>query len=147
MKHLLLFENYHTGQDVEIRPVTKDEMSAFGESVPTGNAAEQNIADMIADSKEGHGVFINGEMIGALTFQDHPRIKNATEIPIMLVHPDAQRQGIGKLMLQYVGDNSKHKLLVMNPYTSEAEERFAKLGFITDENIDPSDSNTMVKKI
>lgn len=146
MKHLLLFENYHSGKEVSIRPAKASEMKAFGEDVPTGDMASQNIADMVADSGDGHGAYIDGKMVGAITFRDHARIPDATEVVIMLVHPDKQGEGIGKLMLQYVEDNTKTKMLVTNPYTTEAEERFGKLGFVIDENIDPSDPNTMVRK-
>ncbi len=146
IKSFKLFENYHPGREVEIRLATREETKAFADQVPTGGEPDKLIADMVHASN-AHGAFEGGRMIAAVDFRDHPRIPDATEIVIMLVHPDRQKEGIGKMLIQYVGDNSENGMIVLNPYTQEAEERFGRLGFEVDDKMDPDDPNTMYRKI
>jgi len=149
MKHLLLFENYHPGEEVAIRPATPQELTEFEANAQSGDMAEQNILELILEAHEVHGAFIGGKMVGGVVFEDHPRVKDATEIIAMYVDPQSRKKGIAKLLVQYVGDNTDKKMIILNPYTMDAEEAFMKIGFKKDEDIDQDGDpdNTLVKEI
>jgi len=138
-------ENYHPGKEVSIRKASEEEVKNFVESIEEYGHAEMNILDMISDFPEGIiGAFEDNIMIGAMRFNKSEKIKDYTEISTIFVNPTKRIGNIGKMLIQYAEDNSDGKLAV-NPYTSEAEDFFSSIGFKYDEDIDPNDTNTMIK--
>ncbi len=149
MRHLLLFEDYHA-REVEIRPATKSEIAEFVKTMNSRGMpySSTNILDVVTwRDNEVHGAFDGGTMVAGMTMKDHRNVRDAMEIPGMIVDPEHEKKGIGELMIAYAGDNTDKPMLLVNPYTWESEGFFKKIGFVKDENIDPGDHNTMIKKI
>lgn len=140
-------ENYHPGKEIIIRPVEKGELDSFCSNTYGSSAPEQNILDLICnplDTEKIHGAFEGDKMLGAVSFKDS-KIDDYTEVSLIFVDPENRQKEIGKLLIDYVFDNSKNNKLIANPYTDEAEDFFIKIGFKKDEDIDPNDTNTVIK--
>ena len=144
-----IIENYNPGKETEIRVASDEEKKAFLDRMGdvTISKSDQNLIDTFDVSDVIHGAFEDGEMIGGVTFKDSEYINRATEIPVMLIDPGHRKEGIGKMLVNYVSDYSQNEMIVVNPYTQESEDFFKKLGFIMNVDIHPSDPKTMVKTI
>lgn len=143
---LRLNENHHSdvSKEIEIREPSAEEHVMFCKDTYASTKPGQNILDMICDYTDTCiGAFEDNVMIGALVYSKS-KIKKFTSIDAIFVHPDHRYKEIGKLLITYVEDNVKTNLIT-NPYTYEAEEFFTKVGFVIDEEIDPEDTNSMVK--
>lgn len=153
IKSFKIYENYHPGKEVEIRPATKDEITEFVKTMNSRGMpySSTNILDVVTwKDNEVHGAFVGGgtgKMVAGMTMKDHRNVRDAMEIPGMIVDPEHEKKGIGELMIAYAGDNTDKSMLLVNPYTWESQGFFKKIGFVKDENIDPDDHNTMIKKI
>lgn len=140
-----IMENYNGWKEISIRKATIKEVEKFSEEAYAVTAAGLNIFDLICDNPNNtHGAFEGDVMVGAIQFKKS-EIEDFTDIDLIFVHPEHRNKEIGKLLLIYVEDNIKIKKLITNPYTSEAGKFFIKHGFIKDEEIDPKDTNTLIK--
>jgi len=141
-----LNENYHQGKEIIIRPASIEEVKKFCKNTYTSSKSDINILDSICFFPENvHGAFESNKMIGAITFKKSD-IEDFISVDLIYIDPDNRKSEIGKLLIQYVEDETGNSKLITNPYTEEAESFFKKIGFKFDRNIDSNDDNTMIKE-
>lgn len=144
MKYVKQFEHYHPGKEVSIREATKEEVKYFVDNAESGEESDYNLLHMFDDIENPIGAFMDDKMIGGLSFGNHPRIDDTTLIDVIFVDQNHKKEGVGKLFMYYIKDNTDNPRIVANPYTNKAQTYFEKLGFKLDEDIDPSDTNSVV---
>ena len=152
MDHLVSYKMFESSSLIaEIKPVGKREWTSFCNKMDKLGPPpeESNLLDgmLTTNNDKRIGAFLNGTIVGVASYDKHARISDATEIRYIFVQYDKRSSDVGKMLVDAIALKSNSKMLVTNPYTGEAEKFFAKLGFVMDEEIDPKDTNTMVKNI
>jgi GNAT superfamily N-acetyltransferase len=132
-----------SGENVVIRPVKQTDAEQMRENCFSMNTLEQTqslIQQNLAAFEEGKCVHlvadIAGEVIGTviLTREEHPLEAHRAELSSLVVHPDYQRRGIARRLVEasksYARDMGVEILEISCRGGEAAETVYRRLGFI-----------------
>lgn len=134
--------------DIVIQKINYDEWKAFDQSLrsSTKDTFMIDLSDRLSDvfcvfdEKENDvivdnsplldGIFIEGKLVGLLDYGETTfKERKATNISFLLIHPNEQRKGIGKAVVEKIIQESKYDLISAYPCTYSSKVLFSKLGF------------------